>query len=47
MLELARALAAWIEWYITRYLHCAMGYPTPSAFEQEHLSSHSTQFATA
>jgi len=28
--ELQRALAAWVEWYNTRYLHSALGYRTPA-----------------
>ena len=46
-LELERALATWIEWYNTRYLHSSIGYRTPSAFEQEHVPSHGTQFEAA
>jgi transposase InsO family protein len=32
-LELERALAAWVEWYNTRYLHSTLGYRTPCAME--------------
>jgi transposase InsO family protein len=46
-LELERALAAWIEWYNTRYLHSALGYRTPCQVEQVHRASHSTQFVAA
>lgn len=46
-LELARALAAWIAWYNTRYLHATLGYRTPCQVEQEHRPSHSTQFVAA
>lgn len=46
-LELEQALAAWIEWYNTRYLHSALGYRTPCQVEQQHLVSHSTQFVAA
>lgn len=45
-LELDRALAAWIDWYNTSYLHSALGYRTPCQVEQHHLS-HSTQFVAA
>ena len=46
-LELEQALAAWIEWYNTRYLHSALGYRTPSDVERQHQPSHSTQFVAA
>ena len=46
-LELEQALAAWIEWYNTRYLHSALGYRTPSQIEQQRRTSHSTQFVAA
>lgn len=46
-LELERALVAWIEWYNTRYLHSALGYRTPCQVEQQHRTSHSTQFVAA
>jgi transposase InsO family protein len=45
--ELERALAAWIEWYNTRYLHSALGYRTPCQVEQAHQTSHGTQFVAA
>jgi len=45
-LELEQALAAWIEWYNTRYLHSALGYRTPCQVEHHQLS-HSTQFVAA
>jgi transposase InsO family protein len=32
-LELEKALAAWIEWYNTQYLHSALGYRTPCQVE--------------
>jgi transposase InsO family protein len=32
-LELEQALAAWIEWYNTQYLHSALGYRTPCQVE--------------
>jgi transposase InsO family protein len=44
--ELERALAAWVDWYNTRYLHSALGYRTPCQVEQQHLS-HSTQVVAA
>jgi transposase InsO family protein len=44
-LELEQALAAWIEWYNTRYLHSALVYRTPCQVEQQ--LSHSTQFVAA
>ena len=44
-LELERALAAWVDWYNTRYLHSALGYRTPCQVEQQ--LSHSTQFVAA
>jgi putative transposase len=47
LLELEQALAAWIEWYNTRYLHSALGYRTPCQVEQQHLLSHSTQIVAA
>ena len=43
--ELERALAAWVDWYNTRYLHSALGYRTPCQVEQQ--LSHSTQFVAA
>lgn len=46
-LELERALAAWVAWYNTQYWHSALGYRTPCQVEQEHLTSHSTQFVAA
>lgn len=46
-LELEHALVTWIEWYNTRYLHSALGYRTPCQIEQQHHTSHSTQFAAA
>ncbi len=46
-LELEQALVAWIEWYNTRYLHSALGYRTPCQIEQQHRTSHSSQFAAA
>lgn len=46
-LELERALAAWVDWYNTRYLHSALGYRTPCQVEQGYLASHSTQFVAA
>ncbi len=46
-LALEQALAAWIEWYNTRYLHSALGYRTPCQVEQQHLLSHNTQFVAA
>ena len=45
--ELERALAAWVEWYNTRYLHSTLGYRTPCAVEQHYLLSHSTQSSVA
>lgn len=39
-LELERALAAWVDWYNTSYLHSALGYRTPGQVEQHY--SHST-----
>lgn len=44
LLELERALTAWIEWYNTRYLHSSPGYRTPCQVEQHHRLSHSAQF---
>jgi putative transposase len=44
-LELERVLAAWVDWYNTRYLHSALGYRTPCQVEQQ--LSHSTQFVAA
>ncbi len=44
--NLERALAAWVHWYNTRYLHSALGYRTPCQVEQHHLS-HSTQVVAA
>jgi transposase InsO family protein len=44
-LELERALAAWVDWYNTQYLHSALGYRTPCQIEQQ--LSHSTQFVAA
>ncbi len=46
-LEFEQALAAWIESYNTRYLHSALGYRTPCQVEQQHRTSHSTQFVAA
>lgn len=46
-LERERALTAWVDWYNTRYLHSALGYRTPCSVEQEHRTSHSTQFVAA
>ena len=46
-LELERALAAWVDWYNTRYLHSALGYRIPCQVEQEHQASHSTPFVAA
>ena len=46
-LELECALAAWIDWYNTRYLLSALGYRTPCQVEQEYRASHSTQFVAA
>ena len=46
-LELERALAAWVHWYNTRYLHSALGYRTPCQVEQKYQLSHSTQFVAA
>ncbi|MBX3304299.1 MAG: integrase core domain-containing protein [Nitrospira sp.] len=46
-LELERALATWIDWYNTRYLHSALWYRTPYQVEQEYRTSHSTQFVAA
>jgi transposase InsO family protein len=45
-LELEQALAAWVQWYNTRYWHSALGYRTPCQVEQQQLS-HSTQFVAA
>jgi putative transposase len=45
VLELERALAAWVDWYNARYLHSALGYRTPCQVEQQ--LSHSTQFVAA
>jgi transposase InsO family protein len=45
-LELERALAAWVHWYNTRYLHSALGDRTPCQVEQQHLS-HSTHVVAA
>lgn len=45
--ELEKALAAWIEWYNTRYFHSTLGYRTPSAMEQQYQLSHSTQSSAA
>ncbi|MBX3303635.1 MAG: integrase core domain-containing protein [Nitrospira sp.] len=44
---LERALAEWVNWYNTRYLHSALGYRIPCSVEQEHRASHSTQFVAA
>jgi transposase InsO family protein len=44
---LEQALATWVEWYNTRYLHSALGYRTPCQVEQAHQTSHSTQFVAA
>ena len=44
--NLERALAAWVHWYNTRYLHSALGYRAPCQVEQQHLS-HSTQVVAA
>lgn len=44
--ELEQALAAWVDWYNTRYRHSALGYQTPMEFEHQHLS-HGTQFVAA
>jgi transposase InsO family protein len=46
-LELEHALAAWIDWYNTNYLHSALRYRTPCQVEQEHRVSHSTQFVAS
>ncbi len=46
-LERERAVVAWIEWYNTGCLYSTIGYRTPTAFEQEELTSHSTQFQAA
>jgi transposase InsO family protein len=46
-LERERALAAWVDWSNTRYLHSALGYRTPCQVEQEYLASHGTQFVAA
>lgn len=45
--ELERALAAWVDWCNTRYLHSALGYRTPSQVEQEYRASRSTQSVAA
>jgi transposase InsO family protein len=44
-LELECALAAWVDWYNTSYLHSALGYRTPCQVEQQ--LSHSTQVVAA
>lgn len=46
-LELEQSLTAWVEWYNTRYLHSALGYRIPCQVEQQHCTSHSTQFMAA
>jgi transposase InsO family protein len=45
--ERERALAAWIEWDHTRYVHAALGDRTPGQGEHAHQPSHSTQFVVA
>lgn len=45
--ELERALAAWIDWYNSRYRHSALGYQTPVEFERHYYLSHSSQFVAA
>ena len=44
--ELAEALARWFESFNVSYLHSSLGYRTPEAFEQQHLS-HQTRFVPA
>jgi transposase InsO family protein len=46
-LELEQSLPAWVEWYNTRHLHSALGYRTPCQVEQQHRTSHRTQFVAA
>lgn len=45
--ELQEALATWVEQYNAGYHHSALGYKTPTQFEDEYQSSHLTQFAAA
>ncbi len=47
VLELEHAVAAWIDWYNSSYLHSTLAYRTPNAFEADHLASHRTQFEAA
>lgn len=44
---LQQAMATWIDWYNSSYLHSTLGYRTPNAFEAMHLASHRTQFEAA
>ena len=44
--ELAEAVARWLESFNVSYLHSSLGYRTPEAFEQQHLS-HQTLLAPA
>jgi len=45
--EMADALAKWIEYYNTRYLHSALGYKAPSKFEEEYQNSQIALLVTA
>lgn len=45
--ELQEGLATWVEQYNEGYHHSALGYKTPSQFEQDYHSSHLTQFVAA
>ena len=45
--ELYEALATWVENYNTTYHHSALGYKTPTQFEQDNQPSSLTQFVAA
>ena len=45
--HLKQALADWVSHYNASYHHSALGYKTPSQFEDEYQRSHLTQFVAA
>jgi transposase InsO family protein len=46
-LELMRALKHWLAQYNEHYLHSALGYQSPRAFERDYLNRHSSPFVAA
>jgi transposase InsO family protein len=45
--QLMSAFTGWIDYYNEHYLHSALGYQSPSQFEQHYLNRHSTPFVAA